>query len=97
MVRDTGRFTDSERFKESARLKSFDKWTVPFISESYLSAWGFYYLYKDDWVRCAFCGVQLCDWRPNDDPLLCHEHVSRHCRFARGAYAQNVPIESEGP
>jgi hypothetical protein len=64
MIRDTGRFTDSEMFKESARLKSFDKWTVPFISERYLACCCFYYLYIDDSVRCAFCGVLLWDWRP---------------------------------
>jgi hypothetical protein len=96
MVRDTGIFTDSEMIKESARLNTFDKWPAHFISKNYLAACGFYYLYKDDWVRGTVCGLQLWDWKPNDDPLLCHQYMSRHCRIARGAYTQNVPIESDG-
>jgi hypothetical protein len=69
MVLDTVKFTDSEMIKEAARLNTFDRRLLSFISRNQLAAAGFYFLSKD-WVRCAFCGVQLWDWKPDDDALL---------------------------
>jgi hypothetical protein len=83
MVLATGKFADSEMIKAAARLKTLDKWPVQFISKNELAASGFYFLSKDDWVRCAFCGVQLWDWKPDDEPRFCHKYLSQACRFAR--------------
>jgi hypothetical protein len=95
MVHDTGKFTDSEMIEESVRLKTFDKWPVHFISKNELAASSFYFESNDNWVRCAFCGVQLWGWQPDDDLLICHHYSSRHCRAAKGGYTRNVPIGSD--
>jgi hypothetical protein len=95
MIHGTGKFTDSEMVKEAARLKTFDTWPVHSIRRTELAAAGFYFLYKDDWVRCPLCGVQLWNWRPNDDPLFHHKYMSRACRSAWGLYTANVPIASD--
>jgi hypothetical protein len=55
----TTKFTDSEMFKETDRLKTFDKWPVSFISKDDMSSAGFYFLGIQDCVRCPFCVVQI--------------------------------------
>jgi hypothetical protein len=89
MALSTAKFTDSEMFKEADRLKTFGNWPVSSISKNTMAAAGFYFLGRQDWVRCPFCGVQIGDWGLGDDPLSCHK------RWSRGLYTRNVPIGSD--
>jgi hypothetical protein len=77
-------FTDSEMMKEAGRLTTFDKWPVSFISKNDMAAAGFYFLGREDRVRCPFCGVQIGDWAPGDEPLSCHRRGAPSCGFALG-------------
>jgi hypothetical protein len=90
-------FLDHEMMKEADRLKTFDNWPVSFISENDMSAAGFYFLGREDWVRCPFCGVQIGDWGPGDEPLSCHKRSASDCSFASGYFTQNIPIGSDIP
>ena len=38
---------------EAARRKTFDSWPIKFISKNTLSKAGFYFLNKDDIVKCV--------------------------------------------
>jgi hypothetical protein len=58
-------FTDSTMLKEDDRLTTFDKWPVSFISKNNMEAARFYFLGRQDWVRCPFCGVQIGDCEPS--------------------------------
>jgi hypothetical protein len=91
MVHGTGKFTDSEMFRESARLHTFDRWPGQFISVYELAAEGFYYLNKDDLVRFAFSGLQLWDWEHGDNLRYYHNSLSQYCRFVRGDRTRIVP------
>jgi hypothetical protein len=95
MVRCSGRFPDSEMFRENARLNTSDTWPVSFISRNELAAAGFYFLFRYDGVRCPFCGVQLTDWEPGDCPRLCHRRRAPSCRFVSEDFRHNVYIESD--
>jgi hypothetical protein len=89
-----GLFLDYEMMKEADRLKTFDNWPVSFISKNDMAAAGFYFLGREDWVRCPFCGVQIGDWAPGDEPLSSHKRGASNCSFARGYFPQNIPTGS---
>lgn len=77
---------------ERERLKSFEDWPVSFLSSDAMAAAGFYYLKREDVVRCAFCGVEVGCWVEGDDPMQDHERWSPSCRFVRKLPVGNVPI-----
>jgi len=79
---------------ERERLKSFENWPVSFLSPSVMAAAGFYFLKREDVVRCAFCGVEVGCWVEGDDPMHDHERWSPSCRFVRKLPVGNVPITS---
>lgn len=78
--------------RESERLKTFDNWPVKFLESSKLASAGFYYLKRGDKVRCVFCGVELCDWRPGDDPMGDHARWSDTCPFVKKQPVGNIPL-----
>lgn len=77
---------------EIERLRTFDGWSVSFISPANLARAGFYYLHELDRVRCAFCSIEIGAWQPGDDPRQEHEKYSPACRFLRNLPCGNVPI-----
>ncbi|XP_046670435.1 death-associated inhibitor of apoptosis 1 isoform X2 [Homalodisca vitripennis] len=86
---------DTPRFNyERERLKSFEGWPVPFLSSSAMAAAGFYFLKREDVVRCAFCGVEVGCWVEGDDPMQDHERWSPSCRFVRKLPVGNVPLNA---
>ncbi|CAG2100266.1 unnamed protein product [Medioppia subpectinata] len=44
-----------------------------------LSAAGFYYLGRSDWVKCFCCGGKARDWSPGDNPWVEHEKMYPDC------------------
>lgn len=83
-------------FHEKERLNSFEGWPIHFLSPSSMVAAGFYYLKREDIVKCAFCGIEVGCWVEGDDPMQDHERWSPSCKFIRklsdGAQA-DVPKE----
>ena len=77
---------------EIVRLDSFPKqWNYP-INKKYLAKYGFFFVGPDDEVRCAFCFVNLREWRQGDLAALVHRRYP--CPFIRGKDVENVPILS---
>lgn len=70
-------------YNESDRLDSFAGWPVTFLSANMMASAGFYYLKREDIVRCAFCGVEIGSWVDGDDPMRDHERWAPSCRFVR--------------
>uniref|UniRef100_A0A146LQQ7 Apoptosis inhibitor IAP n=4 Tax=Lygus TaxID=30084 RepID=A0A146LQQ7_LYGHE len=83
-------------FKESERLKTFERWPVSFLSPRTMTEAGFYYINRDDIVRCAFCNIEVGRWVEGDDPMADHERWAPACRFVRHQDVNNVPIGEEG-
>nr|CAD7461407.1 unnamed protein product [Timema tahoe] len=77
---------------ESERRKTFRRWPVPFMDPDKLASAGFYYLNKDDIVRCAFCGVEIGHWEEGDDAMRDHQRWGPHCPFLRKFSVGNVPL-----
>lgn len=74
----------------TARLESFENWSGQ-QQPKYMAAAGFYYLGKKDTVKCFECGVEVCKWKPTDNPWVEHVNVAPRCNFIRGRFCGNVP------
>lgn len=83
----------SDFCREEARLKTFSNWPVVFLDPESLAKNGFYYLGRNDEVRCAFCKLELMRWVENDDPVKDHQRWAPQCPFLRNpATSNNVAI-----
>lgn len=81
---------------ESNRLKTFQMepaWPKDQIDVMKLAKAGFFYLFKNDQVCCAFCHGQLSQWdTPNEDPMTRHVKSFICCPFIMGAEVGNEPL-----
>lgn len=89
----TGLIDTAQFNRELERLKTFERWPVSFLSPSIMAAAGFYYLNRDDVVKCAFCGVEVGCWVEGDNPKQDHQRWSPSCSFVRNLPTGNVPID----
>ena len=81
--------------KESERLKTFSDWPVKFLESKKLASAGFYFLKHADKVRCIFCGVEIGNWRPGDDPVNDHARWSNGCPYLNKQPVGNIPLDSD--
>ncbi|VVC29531.1 Zinc finger, RING-type,Zinc finger, RING/FYVE/PHD-type,BIR repeat [Cinara cedri] len=73
------------------RLKSFEvNWKLDFIKPDQLAKAGFYFLGKQDRVRCAFCSKGFEDWQCDDKPSFVHKNQSPKCPFFRKSQCYDV-------
>lgn len=89
-----GESYDDLYYLESERLKTFVNWPKSFININKMAADGLYYSGTGDWVRCAFCGIEIGRWREDDDPLESHRRFSPDCRLITNREPNNVPLRS---
>lgn len=82
---------------EADRCKTFDTWPVLFLDSNRLAAAGFYYLRRDDVVRCIFCGVEIGCWEEGDDPFRDHQRWSAACPYLRKLPVGNIPLDPNCP
>lgn len=80
---------------ESARLESFKNWPCAWMKPEKLAAAGFYYTGESDKVKCFECLVEICQWQPDDSPMVDHQRWSGRCRFVRNIPCGNVPIGTD--
>lgn len=66
---------------ETERLKTFKNWPVSFLSAIDMAKCGFYYLNKNDEVRCAYCKIEIMNWKNGDDPESDHRRYAPQCPF----------------
>lgn len=62
------------------RLKTFSDrfWPISYYqNESIMAKAGFFYSGLGDLVKCAYCGVCLHQWQPDDDPISEHKNSSK--------------------
>ncbi|XP_054278974.1 death-associated inhibitor of apoptosis 1-like [Macrosteles quadrilineatus] len=81
-------------YYEIERLNSFVNWPVTFLSPNLMANGGFYYFQREDFVRCAFCGVEIGSWVEGDDPASDHKQWSPSCKLLQNIPCGNVPIKN---
>lgn len=79
---------------EENRLRTFASWPVTFIRPNVLARYGFYYVGKDDTVKCYFCRVEIGLWEPQDDVIQEHLRWSPYCPLLKKRPTNNVPLAS---
>ena len=83
-------FDGRKVLSELYHINTFASWPKNFaISKASLVAAGFCYLLKDDLVKCAYCSLELEDWKERDDPMNDHERWSPRCPFVEAVRAAN--------
>ena len=68
------------------RLTTFFErfWPVSLNQDNFkMAEAGFFYSGFGDIVICAFCGLTLNKWLPNDDPITEHKKFNQDCKFLR--------------
>ncbi|XP_071627180.1 E3 ubiquitin-protein ligase XIAP-like isoform X2 [Temnothorax longispinosus] len=66
----------------AARLASFDRWPkVVSQTKETLATAGFYYTGSGDQTLCYYCGGELRDWEPEDDPWVKHAKRFEYCPY----------------
>jgi len=79
---------------EAVRLQTFNNWPVEFIDKNSLVTSGFYFTGFKDIVCCAFCHVQLGQWKQEDIPSEEHKRWSPACPFVNKLNVGNEPVTS---
>ena len=94
--------TDYEKYEN--RLKTFTDWpneSPALIKE--LAEAGFYFSGVNDIVKCFACGIEIGNWREEDNPLAKHESASKHCSYLAERARKKAELqglqgeEEEGP
>lgn len=80
--------------REIDRLKTYQNWQCKFMEPKSLAKAGFYYVNKDDIVRCAFCNIEIGQWQRGDNAMIDHQKWSDDCPFVLGYSCGNVPIDA---
>lgn len=93
-------FVKTIMLNEIDRLESFSSREWPHdkkhINVKKMAKCGLYYIGERDLVGCAFCEIQLHDWKLGDNPVLDHHKYSPNCKFLiEPKQCFNIPIGSE--
>lgn len=65
------------------RIRTFTNWPLRVQTPEGLASVGFFRNREGaDEVECFSCGIRICDWQPQDDPLSEHLRWSKNCKFA---------------
>lgn len=66
----------------AARLDTFQKWPIALKTRpEALCEAGLFYKGSGDHTACFQCGLELCDWKDNDDPWAEHATYSPKCTY----------------
>lgn len=84
-------YTDLNLNLESNRLKTFDNWKSDYIDKYVLALNGFYYIGKDNKVKCQFCKIQIHNWSKDDNIYLEHIKYSSSCPLLNNYNNTNIP------
>ncbi|XP_063447546.1 baculoviral IAP repeat-containing protein 3-like [Mytilus trossulus] len=69
---------------EGKRLSTFATFPdIPGLYATKLAGAGFYYLEKDNEVRCFNCKITYKNWKPHDSPIKIHLQISPLCEFIK--------------
>jgi len=65
----------------SERINTFIGWNVSFICPDEMARAGFYYTKHKDYVRCAYCEIELGNWTTGKSPISEHAYYSPQCNY----------------
>ena len=82
---------------ENMRRLTFKSWPAHHINWEVLAGAGFYYIYRNDTVRCYMCRITISDWEPSDNPMTKHSHPFWSCRQALSWHSENIRINPSRP
>ena len=85
---------DSSYKSEAVRRQTFHNWPVDLLDKNYLAAAGFYYTNFKDVVCCAFCKVEIKEWKQEDNSYEEHNRWSPACGFINRLNVGNKPVAS---
>lgn len=90
-------FIKTTMLNETDRLESFSSSDWPhnkkYINVKKLAKSGLYFTGEKDVVSCAFCCIELYDWKLDDNPVLDHHKYSPKCSFlTEPKRSLNIPI-----
>lgn len=93
-------FIKTMMLNETERLETFSSNLWPhdkkYINVKALAQTGLYFTGESDVAACAFCNIQLHDWKCDDDPILDHHKYSPKFSFLMNPkQCSNVPIGDE--
>ncbi|XP_065057529.1 baculoviral IAP repeat-containing protein 3-like [Rhopilema esculentum] len=73
-------YLDYEKYED--RLRTFTTWPSdgPMIIKDLVEA-GFYYTGRNDVVSCFLCGIEIGNWKENEQPLVLHSQRSEQCQY----------------
>jgi thymidine kinase len=92
---------------EILRLATFATYSKAVPSPEELARAGFFYIGKDDITQCAYCPINIADWKEEDIPATVHREFSPNCPSLKPRLAlslvptepayvlNNIQIESE--
>ncbi|XP_007520788.1 baculoviral IAP repeat-containing protein 2 [Erinaceus europaeus] len=66
---------------EEARILTYHRWPLTFLTPAELARAGFYYLGPGDRVACFACAGTLSNWEPKDDAMSEHRRYFPNCPF----------------
>ena len=93
------RLRDFTRLKE--RLKTFHQPPFPWPrnrpSGKELAEVGFFYRGFEEYVKCFSCGVEICRWENESNPLLLHYIKRRSCEFLQTHFKSEIDRFSSDP
>ena len=75
---------DREMEYYDRRLETFNTYPKQLVPSKYeLAQAGLYYTGKSDKVICFQCGVNLKDWKRDDNAMNEHQKWSPHCEYVK--------------
>lgn len=75
---------------QRARLLTFKRWPLSWLSPRDLAHAGFFYLKKSDFVQCAFCRGVVGDWEKHDIPAREHAKFFPCCPLVNNLPVGNI-------
>lgn len=79
---------------EYVRFQTFRaNWPHKHLDPKILAKVGFYYIGPEDFVKCAFCNVEIGIWEPEDSALGEHLRWSPNCPLLKRRETGNFPCE----
>ncbi|AKN80597.1 inhibitor of apoptosis 3 [Perigonia lusca single nucleopolyhedrovirus] len=75
---------------ENLRKSTYVGWNCAAYSIDDMTKAGFYYTGIGDYVKCAYCDIEIGNWDINCDPKDVHRIYSPECYFVSELYKQTI-------
>lgn len=76
------------------RLLSFKNWKGS-LNPTVLAYAGFYFTQHKDICKCAYCSIEMGQWRKSDCPVEEHQKFNRHCNFNNIIWKDKIFVKQQ--